>query len=295
MSKAGLTIIALVAVLTLLSLVYFAITFEAPTGTTTVVIQPPALQPAEPEAVEAITPTLPQIRIQPQPEPVTIASAEPVIEEPPEEVPIPEAVVEEPVDADVIQLPSLNNSDDFVFEGLRAIQNGAALLQLLADDQIVRRFVVFVENISRGEFPQTGLPYKGVQQEMPTRNIDDNLFVMDDSAHARFDQVVDTFVSIDSDAAMAFYRTLSPLFQQAYAEIGFRNVSFDATLRSAITTVLRTTDVEGPYQLVKPSVMLLYADASIENLQEVHKQLIRIGPENTAKLKDKLQQFLLQL
>ena len=94
---------------------------------------------------------------------------------------------------------------------------------------------------------------------------------------------------------MAFYRTLSPLFQQAYAEIGFRNVSFDATLRSAITTVLRTTDVEGPYQLVKPSVMLLYADASIENLQEVHKQLIRIGPENTAKLKDKLQQFLLQL
>ncbi|MDP6654166.1 MAG: DUF3014 domain-containing protein [Gammaproteobacteria bacterium] len=295
MSKAGLTIIALVAVLTLLSLVYFAITFETPTGTTTVVIPPPALQPAEPEAAEAITPTLPQIRIQPQPEPVAIASTEPVIEEPPEEVPIPEPVIEEPVEEDVIQLPSLNNSDDFVFEGLRAIQNGAALLQLLADDQIVRKFVVFVENISRGEFPQTGLPYKGVGQEMPVRNIDDNLFVMDDSAHARFDQAIDTFISIDSDAAMAFYRTLSPLFQQAYAEIGFRNVSFDATLRSAITTVLRTTDMEGPYQLVKPSVMLLYADASIENLQEVHKQLIRIGPENTAKLKDKLQQFVLQL
>ncbi|HAJ75958.1 MAG TPA: hypothetical protein DCM64_05840 [Gammaproteobacteria bacterium] len=295
MSKAGLIIIALVAVLTLLSLMYFALTFEAPTGTTTVVIQPPALQPAEPEAPEAITPTLPQIRIQPQPEPVTIASAEPVIEEPPVEVPIPEAVVEEPVEADVIQLPSLNNSDDFVFEGLRAIPNGVALLQLLANEQIVRKFVVFVENISRGEFPQTGLPYKGVEQEMPTRNIDDNLFVMDDSAHARFDQVIDTFVSIDTDAAMVFYRMLSPLFQQAYAEIGFRNVSFDDTLRSAITTVLRTTDVEGPYQLVKPSVMFLYADASIENLQEVHKQLIRIGPENTAKLKDKLQQFALQL
>jgi hypothetical protein len=39
----------------------------------------------------------------------------------------------------------------------------------------------------------------------------------------------------------------------------------------------------------------LYADASIENLQEVHKQLIRIGPENTEQLKAKLRQILIQL
>jgi hypothetical protein len=85
------------------------------------------------------------------------------------------------------------------------------------------------------------------------------------------------------------------LFQQAYAEIGFRDVNFDDTLRRAITNVLSTADVEGPFQLVKPSVMYLYADASIENLQEVHKQLIRIGPENTEKLKAKLRQILIQL
>ena len=54
-----------------------------------------------------------------------------------------------------------------------------ALVNALAEDQIVRKFVVFVENISRGEFPQTGLPYKGLGQEMPVSEIDDNLFVMD--------------------------------------------------------------------------------------------------------------------
>ena len=240
---------------------------------------------------------LPQIRIQPQSPVPTVAVVEPEIAPPPEEVQIP---VQEPPPASeeeniVVQLPSLTDSDSFVFSSISTFQNSAALLELLAEDQIVRKFVVFAENISRGEFPQTGLPYKNLGQEMIVQNIDENLFVMDEMAHGRFDEVIQTFTEIDTDAAIALYRTLSPLFQQAYAEIGFRNVSFDDTLRSAINNVLRTTNMEGPYQLVKPSVMYLYADAAIENLLEVHKQLIRIGPDNTSILKAKLREFVSQL
>ncbi|MCH8175697.1 MAG: DUF3014 domain-containing protein, partial [Proteobacteria bacterium] len=282
MSKFGLWAIAGIAVSTLLYLVYTAFTFEAPAGTTTVVIAPPGLQPI----VEAPPPSnLPEIRLQPEPAPV-IAASEPVVEDLPVEVvePAPAPVLEEP-DSPVVQLPNLNDSDSFVFEGLRAFRNGVALIRLLASDQLVRKFVVLVENISRGEYPQTGLPYRGIEQEMPVQNIDENLFVMDASAHGRFDQIIDIFVALDTDQAVTLYRTLSPLFQQAYAEIGFRNVNFDDTLRSAVNIILRTPYIEGPYQLVKPSVMYLYADASIENLQNVQKQLIRIGPENTEKVK----------
>ena len=304
MSKSGLYAIAAVAILTLLSLIYFAFTFEAPQGTTTVLIEPPAPTIEPPESAERPSqgqqsPTaLPQIRIQPEADspPVVAAVAEEVeIAPSPREV---EVVAEESIVEDepnVVQLPTLNNSDTFVFEGLRAMQNGASVLRLLAQDQIVRKFVVLVENISRGEFPQTGLPYRALGEEMPVRNIDENFFVMEDSAHARFDEIVQTFVSLDTDAAITLYRTLSPLFQQAYAEIGFRNVSFDETLRLSINNIVRTTNMEGPYQLVKPSVMYLYADASIENLQEVHKQLLRIGPDNTIILKAKLREFASQL
>jgi hypothetical protein len=169
------------------------------------------------------------------------------------------------------------------------------LIDLLAEDQIIRKFVVFVENISRGEFPQTGLPYKNLGREMPVQNIDENLFVMEEVAHTRFDDAIRIFTEIDVEASIALYQLVLPLFQQAYAEIGFRNVSFDETLRDAINNVLRTTNMEGPYQLVKPSVMYLYADAEIENLLEVQKQLIRIGPDNTSTLKAKLREFVSQL
>ena len=305
MTKSGLFVIAAVAILTLLSLVYFALTVDSPEGTTTLVIEPPvsvvenspAPSPSPAPSTQPNSP-LPQIRLQPQQEPASVALSEPEIAALPEEVepvelaPEPERNEDE---TNVIELPTLTDSDPFVFEILQTLQNGMALVNALAEDQIVRKFVVFVENISRGEFPQTGLPYKGLGQEMPVSEIDDNLFVMDQVAHSRFDQVVSTFVETDTDSAVIIYQKLLPLFQQAYAEIGFRNVSFDETLRAAINNVLRTTNMEGPYQLVKPSVMYLYADSSVENLAEVHKQLLRIGPDNTSALKAKLREFLTKL
>lgn len=288
MSKLGLWVVAAIAVFTLLYLVYLAATFEAPTGTTTVIVPATATQPiAEPAQ------TLPQTRLQPREEPPAVA-ATPVITDAPVEVEIAAPVAEE-LPTELVELPSLNDSDAFVFEGLRTLQNGAALIRVLADEQLIRSIVVFVDNISRGGFPQNALPYKRIGQEMSVRNIDANLFVMEASAHDRFNQVIDTFVAVDTDQAIILYRTLQPLFQQAYAEIGSRNVNFDDTLRSAINAVLRSPTTEGPYQLVKPSVMFLYADANIENMEEMQKQLIRIGPENTEKLKAKLRQFSEQL
>jgi hypothetical protein len=298
MKKTGLFVIAGVAVVTLLGLVFIAATFEAPEGGTTTVVLAPPVQPTLTETTapaRGISPSnnsiLPEIRIQPQTEPAVAAASDPIIEPPPVEVTIEDPVTEEAPGSATIQLPALNASDAFVFNELSGIPNGTAVISLLAQDQIVRKFVVFVENVSRGEYPQTGVPYKPLGVEMPVRNIDDNLFVMEASAHERFNEIVDTFTSLDTDAAFALYRLLSPLFQQAYAEIGFRDQSFDDTLRSAISNVLRAEEVEGPFQLVKPSVMYLYADASIENLQEVHKLLIRMGPDNTAKIKARLQDF----
>lgn len=286
MSKTGLWAIAAVAVLTLLYLVYLAATFEAPAGTTTVAIPPPTLQPV----VRETPAPLPSTQLAPPPESVTATTSAPATVAPnPVEVQAPAPVVAD------IELPSLGESDNFIANGLRDVQNGATLLRLLTNEQMLRKFVVFVDNVSRGSFPQTGLPYRPIGQEMPVTNVDDNLYTMDSSAHNRFDQFVDAFVALDTDQAMLLYRTVSPLLQQAYAEIGFRDVNFDDTLRTAINRVLSVSEVPGPYQLVKPSVMFLYADASIENLSAVNKQLIRLGPDNSAKVKTKLRQFLAQL
>ncbi|MGI9250337.1 MAG: DUF3014 domain-containing protein [Pseudohongiellaceae bacterium] len=281
MSKIGLWLIAGVAIATLIWLVYLAASFEPPGGTTTVVVDPPIVTEPPPEP--------PLISPLPTPSnPATVSAAaddDVVVAAPPEEIATPP---EPPPDE---QLPSLNDSDSFVLEKLRAFSNGLAIIEFLASEQLIRRFVVFTHNVSEGELPQTDLPYRRVSDEMPVRTVDENLFEMDDSAHRRFNRMVDAFVALDTNQAVALYRLLSPLFQNAYAEIGFRRVDFDDTLQQAINQVLNASPPDGPFQLVKPSVMYLYADSTTEDLQAIDKQLIRLGPENTQKLRAKLREF----
>lgn len=294
MKKSGLLIIAGVAIASLAALVWLSLAFDEPTGTTSRVVDlsaPVAVEPEPAPTPRAISPpaepAVTAVEPAAEPEPVVEVTARPVVEPGTE----PSAV---PTESDAV-LPGLNDSDGFVRERIQALRAGAAMLSLIADDQLIRKFVVFVENISRHEFPQTDLPYRAIGVEMPARELDQNLFLMEDDAHTRFDGFIDTMTAVDTEQAHALYRLLKPLFQQAYAEIGYRGRDFDDALRLAVNNVLRATDIEGPFQLVKPSVMYLFADSELENADAVHKQLIRIGPRNSGRLMAKLAEFVVLL
>ena len=293
MKRFGFFIVAGVAIVSLIALVWLSVSFDEPTGTTSRMIEIPAPVATELEPEPAPTPRV----ISPPARPAVTAvdpaeEPEPVVEVPAQPAAEPEpAAPEEPE----VVLPSLNDSDGFVRGRLRALRNGAAMLRLVADDQLIRNFVVFVENVGRHEFPQTDLPFRPVGVEMPVRELDQNLFLMEEDAYLRFDGFIDAMVAVDTEQAYALYRLLRPLFQQAYAEIGYRGRDFDDALRLAINNVLRATDVEGPFQLVKPSVMYLFADSELENADAVHKQLIRIGPRNSTRLMAKLAEFVVLL
>lgn len=278
MSKAGIWSIAAIAVFTFLYLVYLAVAFEPPRGTTTVILPTPAaeIEVIEPRPVPTrITPSTPAAPASVDVEPIVVGVVE----------------VEAPVAEAAFDLPRLNDSDSFVAEKISELSSGASLLGYLVDEQLVRRAVVLVENISRGQYPQTALPYKPIVEEIQVSSDDGRLFTMEATSYTRFDAAVAAFVALDTEQTVGLYRLLSPLLQQAYAEIGFRDAKFEQALIKAIDAVLIAPEIEGPFQLVKPSVMYLYADTRLEEFANMNKQLIRLGPENSARLKAKLREF----
>ena len=278
MSKAGIWSIAAIAVCTFLYLVYLAIAFEPPRGTTTVILPTPAaeIEVIEPRPVPTrITPSTPAAAASVEVEPIVVDVVE----------------VEAPVAEAAVDLPRLNDSDSFVAEKISELSSGTSLLGYLVDEQLVRRAVVLVENISRGQYPQTAVPYKPIVEEMQVSSDDGRLFTMEAASYTRFDAAVAAFVALDTEQTVGLYRLLSPLLQQAYAEIGFRDAEFEQALIKAIDAVLSAPEIEGPFQLVKPSVIYLYADTRLEELANMNKQLIRLGPENSARLKAKLREF----
>ena len=276
MANKSLAIIAAIAVIGLLFLVYLAATFETPEGTRTVAIEAPV--PIAPAAVERIvepTALLPTIN---EPAPAVVQT---IVEKP-----VAPAVIEE-----VVELPTLNLSDAFVLTRLGALETGATLLELLTSEELIRRFVVFVENVSQGSLPQLEYPVRRLQQPMAVREVDANLFEMQTVSYQRYTPLIDALTAVDPDQAVAIYRILRPLFQESFAEIGYPNRSFDEVLIRAIDNVVGAQTAEGPFQLVKPKVMYVYADAGIESMTPVEKQLLRMGPQNAEKLKVALAQY----
>ena len=55
-----------------------------------------------------------------------------------------------------------------------------------------------------------------------------------------------------------------------------------------ISILLQTPDIQGPVQLIQPSVYYKFADPQLEALVAGQKILLRIGPENAAVIKDRL-------
>ena len=272
----SLAIIAAIAVIGLLFLVYLAATFESPQGTQTVEIAPPVPQAPAPVQREE-TPA-------PVPAPVQPVTPAPVVAVE-EETPEPEVVEE------IGELPTLNDSDGFLSERLQALETGARLMALLTSDDIIRKFVVFVDNVAEGNLPQLEYPVRRLPQAMAVRELDENLYEMQTVSYQRYTALIDGLTAVNPEQALAIYRVMKPLFQEAYAEIGYPNRNFDDTLARAIDNVVNASTAEGPFQLIKPKVMYIYADSEIERMSPVEKQLLRMGPQNAEKLKLALQQY----
>jgi hypothetical protein len=283
MAHKTLAIIALLSLAGILFLVYLAMTFESPDGMRTVEIDRPVPRPAEP------LPAVPR----PDPAPSTEAVAQlpaPVTEPAPGQAP-ETAAPSAPVADETAGLPPLNDSDSFIFNQFAGIEMGASLLRLFTPEELIRRFVVFVDNVANDELPQLDYPLRPPRESMPVREIDQNLYVMEAQAYRRFDAMIDVLVDIDIEQALSIYRRVRPLMQMAYAELGYPDADFDAVLLRAIDVVLDAEALEGPHQLIEPTVMYEFAESRIESMSPISKQLMRLGPQNTERLRVRLRQY----
>jgi hypothetical protein len=73
--------------------------------------------------------------------------------------------------------------------------------------------------------------------------------------------------------------------------LGYPAGSFNDRLIEAIDDLLMTPDVEGPVELTQPRILYEFADPDLEALSAGEKILLRMGPENSAKIKTKLREI----
>lgn len=199
----------------------------------------------------------------------------------------------EPVEQ--VVTPILNESDAWIKEKLASIIWRKELLELVVDDDVIRRFVVFVDNFSQGDIAYSHTPFvkpstSFLGKKDQTKEVDGNnqLWVFDESNFKRFSLYVDMFRSADSEALVEYYKEIKPLINEAYSELGYPEKDFDQVLQTAITKVLDLEYPKGEIELIRPSVAYRYQSEVIESLDNADKLMLRIGKENLLIIKSVL-------
>lgn len=236
---------------------------------------------------EEITVPAPVPQPRPEPEPETgeqALEAEPAVKRPAE-------VPEEPA----FVLPLLDDSDQLIRDGVVSLTRHESINQWLAPEQLIRKFVAFVDNVARGRVAKEPVRALTPEGSFMVRKIDDEHFELDPASYERYNLFTQIVISVDARRAAEFYHLLRPLMQKAYSELGYGDKQFDDVVFQAIGRLLETPVIEGPVRLVRPVVMYRYEDEKLESLSAVQKQMIRMGPANTRLLRSKVSEVALEL
>lgn len=208
---------------------------------------------------------------------------------PPTDGPPPaEVVPAEPVEP--IELPPLEDSDSLVRSLVSSLSAHPQLARLLVSDDLVRRFVVSVDNVAEGQSPVKHWPRLKPEEGFRTAEQDERIVVSPET-YRRYDLLAEAFASLDTAGTVRLYRQLEPLVDEAYRDLGYPDTDFDRTLGRAVTHLLETPVAAPDAVLVRGDQGYVYEDPELEGLSPAQKLLLRTGPGNQRRIQAKLRQL----
>lgn len=226
----------------------------------------------------------------PKPEPMPEVEVEPIVPEVvPERTPRTDRVVtEEKEEPKEPRLPGLQNSTPPL---LNTLGERKVNTRPVRSDNAIRDFVAFIDNVAAGVIARDSAIIKGPEARFTTEELDGKLFINPQS-YQRYDNIVDWFVEMDNDALIAVFSQFEPLFDEAYAEISRPGAAFRERLERAVNLLNATPEQAGLIELKSDKIMYTYADSQLESLPAAQRQMLRLGSDNMARVKVKLNNLL---
>jgi hypothetical protein len=214
------------------------------------------------------------------------------------QAPMPETApmsTRQPEPTELISLPALDDSDGVFKEELARLYDPTQLDHLFLFESFIRHVVVTIDNLTAAKLPQKFKITRLPEGKFLTRQDSDGKEYIDPGNYERYQPYVRFIETLDVEQIAGLYKKYRPLFQQAYAELGYPDRQFNDRLLVVIDHVLAAPEAQEPLRLMRPKVYYVYADQQLEALSAGQKIMVRIGQANAARIKSWLQRLRVAL
>jgi hypothetical protein len=202
-------------------------------------------------------------------------------------VPEPAPTPEEPAGP---KLPALADSDAAVRGELQTLVGQEPVEAFLIPDQIIRRWVAFIDGLDRDGLPLAQRPIRSPGGALVVSDTDGQTVLAPDNAQ-RYAPYLAVVQAIDAKALVAFYFRYYPLFQRAYEGLGYGGRYFNTRLVHVLDHLLAAPAIAQPPVVIKFINRYKFADPALEDLSFGQKLLIRLGADGGATVKTKLREI----
>lgn len=188
-------------------------------------------------------------------------------------------------------LPELAHSDTEFSQDMLSIS--AQMQAFLFKRQVIRKSIFSINDMAEGMRP----PVKRLRElffskPFTVTQIDDKMYISK-ASYRRYDQLAQALNSIDNQAAVDLYQKYLPLFQQVFAEFSYpQNYQVLDIIKAATAKILDAPVISGKIEVIRPTVRYKFANPKLEKLSALDKQMLRMGPENTRLIQNKLRKLV---
>jgi Protein of unknown function (DUF3014) len=202
--------------------------------------------------------------------------------------------IAEPQEQPEKPLPTLEESDPMMRADLANLMGRKKFAELVYPEHLVRRIVATVDNLPRRTAPGRMMPVQPVAGRFAIASRGDQV-TLSEKNFARYDAFVRAFDVAYTPTFVRLYVERYPLFQRAYEELGYPGKYFNDRVIVAIDDLLAAPEVKAPIALMKGKVLYQFADPDLETRSAGQKIMIRMGPQNAARVKAKLREIRKEL
>ncbi|NOT13175.1 MAG: DUF3014 domain-containing protein [Methylococcaceae bacterium] len=189
-----------------------------------------------------------------------------------------------------VDLPKLSDSDKSFQQALAS--SSPDLAPWLRAGQLIRRYVTIANDFSQGITVESHMRFLKPDQAFTVELRESQMFISKKS-YQRFDALAVAIQSIDVMTLVETYKKFRPLLVQVFAEFSYpEEFQLEDILEKAAEQILAAPIIEERIELIRPSVQYKFADKKLESLDAVSKQMLRMGPDNTRIVQNKVQDLV---